>query len=1471
MVEANRQDARAQELNFSAASTALGVQESVLKRYCGHFGITSAEELANRLRAQGFGSIPMFKINGDLSLPQKLNPIEAKSVSNKVEGAMMLLSALPPDMDSGEISKLISRNLSRPMEVEILQGGQYMKRQFSLLDMIGLSYMGSKRIGDKAGSDALLEDYLGALVGIFTEAGTKNEAKNAIKDNISLINNLSLALAFHSREIMDGVEYSPGTISKTRTDIEKSMGEMKAAMVNYAESNPRLKKTIEKMDAEGKEFKRFAYTQLSYEMFKAQGIGTKFGLSDFLDEWAFRFVFDNATPAHPTRAQLDYLVQVRNGYYALSGHISELKDEGDRTSARKAAIALVDALKGASPSQVSVMGPLQITKWQKDSVLNAYKSQYGITNDMVALFFSGKELENAREKNLTESQLAGYLESSCKALGLDYLKFAKAVQTGDLSSVSLQDGMLRRELQGKGYLASENPKENLRTNRMVAQLAINLVGSYADFAAVRGEAAATAALEKALKLIPERAELLKQMQDRSKAIKEKTDIPPVSIVDNIYGRIFMSLNADFNPEEAVTTTENVSATRLTGKSIEDLLQSDPAERAAIFAAIGINVRALEYQEGQKGILVKDPANALDTGNPLITHIWDVMNIQNPQGNGVLDKDKALRAALEFAQAIFSLRTTNGFPVANGGFGGAFREELDMTNTDKLNTLFTQFFTGKRSLEECTGAEFHKFFFEVHENARRGLLPKPISVQEDAQEQTDTQTAEGFRLERAASAWKIPSAKFLDSDLQLGEGLMDAIIKDYQNRTGKWTEDTPMDIALSRFGASDKPGSPSKVFADLVMGYNEALLKNYKALLDDKFGFVFSTIKAASDGLVDKHYPKLNEEQKAEMSKKFECAILSTILGEYGFGVGEKNGQGRWLRPSAESALADLERNINGGLSLSMKGEDVQRIFTTTFQQASMKDGTYYLYQKKMVDEGNPEYVEVASVVRKAGKYTVTMENPELEYSLGDYLFISAEKDKKDDSSLLAYIPVSYYERRVFTRGKHAIFRNGDKNMEMTLINITGEHSPFELNAEIRRRREEAERIPVHPSAEAQEPQLPKYSPIQSGVDAEAAEITRQVTARTPPALRIGLERHGLKQAILPPVGLGLSVPVMFYRETSTITERFNPDQNFVPASEISRNSLRAAALTFGVPVPTSGQTDVSAAWTQILNNNFINDPGVRGLLINSGTSNATLYAHDGTFTTDKPSHNNYAVIVVNGTSASGSVVTSTVTITDRDGAALLRGTVDMNSQMIRFNEIRAPVSMTLDNLFVMRGPLGTSISLGTVLSLNAIYNLETKLPKSLEGGFNAMPFGTVSKSFHKDGFTYTVYGGGIYSISDDITRPFGGASISRTMRGDHVRFNFNAGAGVGNARVPDPFIGVGLSVGPGVFVGAGMDVRGMRLGYLSAGYDSNRDGTLDYGVRMFNAGPIWIPDIVINGKGMMDLPAKGLKSVFKKARGIEAL
>lgn len=492
-------------------------------------------------------------------------------------------------------------------------------------------------------------------------------------------------------------------------------------------------------------------------------------------------------------------------------------------------------------------------------------------------------------------------------------------------------------------------------------------------------------------------------------------------------------------------------------------------------------------------------------------------------------------------------------------------------------------------------------------------------------------------------------------------------------------------------------------------------------------------------------------------------------------------------------------------------------------------GVYTVYHLK--EDGTKE--TIASVVDK----TVKMENKEIKWKIGDYYYIS--HNEKGKEVLDAHISSFYYSRRI-KFGKQLFWRNGSKNAELTLLNLNAMHNPFDINGKKEIKTEVEKSVPPVALKLGITPAIS----FKKDVITEKEDITKKT-----------LQYIGVPSAMSPFV-----VPVV-----SPITNIIAPKTEF----NIDADSIANA-------VPTQGYID--ALLGQFGYNNNSSDMAVTRQNIvdftikqvsNSGAAknvvikgSGSIYVYNGQITEVAPTDGFYLRYDVSG---------DKFKLYDTTGGCIGDGTISSTGELT-LTETRAPLYLTINNLAQGKLPYGIGWSLGAKTEFSFRYG--EHWPEKYAGQTDIYPFLTLARPFAVRGGVVNPYLTGMYASGG--VQPFAGISWSKSREGEVMGLSFTAGAGWDLAQTSKalPSAGVGFSL-YGAQIGIGTNLKSGNMAYVETGYDRNHDGIMDYGVRLMPTGPLWIPDIVIDGQGIIGKTLgyiwKGLKGTYRKTKGEEQI
>ncbi|VVB98452.1 Uncharacterised protein [uncultured archaeon] len=369
-------------------------------------------------------------------------------------------------------------------------------------------------------------------------------------------------------------------------------------------------------------------------------------------------------------------------------------------------------------------------------------------------------------------------------------------------------------------------------------------------------------------------------------------------------------------------------------------------------------------------------------------------------------------------------------------------------------------------------------------------------------------------------------------------------------------------------------------------------------------------------------------------------------------------------------------------------------------------------------------------------------------------------------------------------------------------------------------------------------------------------------------------RRGLKLVVAPESPLGIIVPVVSSEVVRKVTPTFKgtPNQEFERIPNYVLNTLKALGQNVSDP---SNQLEVFSAFENVFNKDLMSNPAVQNL-INGKINNVDLYiTPDGKIsTTDVSGPRTKIDIVSNGPGKDAKV-----TISFREGGrdvVFMEGTIDIQTgQITRITGIRSPAFLTLNNLIEAKGPLGTQISAGTKIGIPMMYSTQSKLPMKYAGGtWDIMPYASLSRPFSLgEGWVASPYVGGLYDVTRSKAHGYGGVGVFKSFESGAMGFALSGGLGVADHGTL-PYAGFGWSV-YGFGIGAGIDLKKGKGLYAEVGWDMDGNGTVDYGLRMINAGPIYVPDVILDGKGILGtilgMPMRWISQIPSKIRGEQGL
>ncbi len=314
------------------------------------------------------------------------------------------------------------------------------------------------------------------------------------------------------------------------------------------------------------------------------------------------------------------------------------------------------------------------------------------------------------------------------------------------------------------------------------------------------------------------------------------------------------------------------------------------------------------------------------------------------------------------------------------------------------------------------------------------------------------------------------------------------------------------------------------------------------------------------------------------------------------------------------------------------------------------------------------------------------------------------------------------------------------------------------------------------------------------------------------------------------------LPVMWYKEMAKITPKYEINASITNDQCQGDNPMNVSNIIFNTNY-TSSEAAISYI-NNIINNAVQNNQTIHDAIINSN-GNTTFYLYGNNSSLTQPSGVNYLKVVVKG-----SKMELWVHRKGREDVLLGVGDIDIRKSKVDLSKISkyktAPVFLDITNLAY--GNLGNGINWNFGLRGEQVY-LYKRGPIRPVSGMHFSPLFTLSKSF-KIGSGFTT---GALTFTWVNKKMVLLPSLSWTMNLSKRNHSFIAlSASYVNGKV-----------GPGVYYGTNFNkIRlgvGGGPGYFMAGvgYDGNKDGVTDFGVNLIFSGPVTIPDVVINGKGIL--------------------
>lgn len=800
---------------------------------------------------------------------------------------------------------------------------------------------------------------------------------------------------------------------------------------------------------------------------------------------------------------------------------------------------------------------------------------------------------------------------------------------------------------------------------------------------------------------------------------------------------------------------------------------------------------------------------------------------------------------EERQRMVNIASTVFYPAATAIDSGAKKEDVQAKMLDYIE---------KTKKDEITGAKMARMINSSYST----LLVKNARAYPTVLTETTT-----YVVANPEGKYIVTGPEYLAAGWMMGSGLEDAIIKnwDYQVESRKLTltrrredgtvvavrqlspERTGEFIDAPDFIARLHPGDGRTIAQKKIKEHYVALSKEYgtrekiNALIEENDS-VYTAVMRASERIVEKHYSKLTGAKTKEfMEDRIFLSTLALIQNEYAMDVSKLN-----------AALK--------GYSLAFSALDVQAVMAKTITKESQRKGqTYEIIHRR--ENGTEEVVGTATYDANGRKPKVEM-NPEnkgkLDAEFGSYLYISRKATGGDE--LVGYMPALYYRQRRDIRGEKRFFRNSSANAEMTLINLRAASRPFDL---------------VNTTSDIKEVNA---EPWKFGIGGMVPGRRRALNPGEAP-----------EQPLMMPAA---KTNVEEHVQINTVVNQFTPITQINPDAVVAQGELRNIANSLGANLGADpGMDTITAAIQNIVTNNLL--PANQNALANLPIGQTTTYymwtadpsGANGTgniTTTLPPAGSTYSSVVITRTGAT----TLSVNVYDSAGQLAATGTIDMTTNTWTTRTVRAPVMAHVD-LFNQKLPWGFQVSGGTQLSQEWWYRAdENRWYKNLpshraSSHIEVRPYMALSRPTEiGDGYILNPYIGGLYDPAAPLrARAYGGLGVSKSFSSGNFGLSTSVGYGMTESGGL-PYGGIGASFF-GVGLEAGVDLKTFRGPlYIGAGYDKDGNGSIDYGVRLMNIAGLAVPDVIIDGKGLIDwLVVKPVKWMFgtvpKKIAGTEAI
>ncbi|MBU0586003.1 hypothetical protein KJ780_00670, partial [Candidatus Micrarchaeota archaeon] len=677
-------------------------------------------------------------------------------------------------------------------------------------------------------------------------------------------------------------------------------------------------------------------------------------------------------------------------------------------------------------------------------------------------------------------------------------------------------------------------------------------------------------------------------------------------------------------------------------------------------------------------------------------------------------------------------------------------------------------------------------------------------------------------------WNV-RVEHLGHDLLIGSGAADALTKHVEHemmaRKRSWGEDTAEFIAKTW-------GKGSKKYETLV---GESMVKLRKELDFEKiqqlvrdYDSAYQSFFDSATTLVNKHFREFDDAARKKMISEFFFGYVAVLEREQGYKLTQMN-----------SVIK------NGGTEKFSVGE-IRSIVLDTIPYEDRGNRSRAEYQVWHVGHNGAKNM-IGSYVQHGRKETINTK--EVNWNVGDWYYIIRKSAGGD--VLEGYIPALYFngkQRRDEPGYSFSYNEKSEKKLtaEMTLLNLVARSNPFDIVGR------GMERLPTWEAINSKPVSIPN---THYSVDPGARRSLQYVSFASPIT--------------------GMFMPVMSQDIQITRVFNYNPSASFSYGS----SGITGRYLYFNQTNQVLEGLGYSPALTNdkirdnLINyfgNGFMQIDAVRDA-VRIGNGTFYIYVPTGetatTVSTNPPAGGEFSLrVVINGNNLTANAVNPGETPVD-----VIEGTVsydeNRNVTSVKTETITGPVFLTLANLANGRLPYGFEWSAGAKGAFQFTYSLESKLPREYQNKVDVYPYVTLSRPFSLGaGIIANPYAMGMWDIKGGKVYPSFGASMARSFRGDIFGASFSAGFGFDSGKTEIfPHAGAGVSA-YGVYMGAGVNPAkiGQGLLYGELGYDYNRDGVMDYGVRMINAGPVWVPDIIFDGRGVITWTLRGAGSIYQK-------